>query len=1353
MKTKRQRRNRLRKQKVQRVHQRTSLGRTPLEILEDRRLLAVSDLPHVFAKFSDAYPTTSSIPIEISDGDFSYSGKQSRLGFVVESIDGSGLDPAAVTIFDDADRSIKAAYSADDMPGSNGSAALFDLEVGSYRIDLAADGEGEYVLSVFLAGDINGNRETSIDDLNAYQDIEREANSSTTLISRAADSNLDGELDSFDLTSLVRNFNDGTSISPLELDVVQDPDIIALSEGTYGTTDASYSASGTVAANASLELSFNTAPPTTVSTDVDGAFTVNISLTEGSNELQFIASDTFGQRVNETFEVWLDTIPPQIDIFDPVGPVVATDNIIITGQATDTGVGLDQLSVSIDAADAIPLSVLSDGSFQYVTQFPLDGSADGVHELVFIARDLLGNATQSAPIVFELQTANIDPPGAFAITAPGQYVYTATPTISWNESEAANTYDVLISNDLAGTVVVQSATDITSTSFLASLPSEGSYFTFLTARNDNGTTVASNNGQSFTYDVTPPDIVAELTNDTGADSQDDVTFDPSISGQAIDGNAGLAELNAKIDGGPSQAVSFDSSGDFTFLPQLSLDGTDDGHHIIDFFATDAAGNSQAFCIPFVLDTSPPVIEQFDIAPDSDTGNIGDQVTENEFVNLVGQTEPGLTVQLQSPSQTAVADASGGFRFNGLQLPLGTTDFQVSVVDVAGNVGASNLALQRNPVAAATVLRETEGRLVERVVPFEVFSDSGRQTLRFSLESLLGEGTDGALNGDLFLVSVVDTVSGDTLLGYETLLTLNGSTADFPAGLVRYDAEAVEIDVTELAGASNLGLRLRLLSGEDSTSSIVSIGDPEVELEPDAVARPRFDVEPLLSSIGGAADVAGLFVASDIQAEFSQLAFDAASGHLAGLLNVTNNGDPTGRQLFVFFPNLPGGVSLLNASGFDSLGTPYLNLTPAVLSGGLDTGTSSLSVPVTFTSDLTGPFELIAEVRSAGPNQAPTLAPIADFEARIGSISEIALNATDPDGDLLRYNIRTDTRLPNVELTSDGRLRVNPVPGTEGDYAFTVVVSDGFLTAEQPVNLSVTLNSMANTTVSGLVLNIDDNPIPGVPVQIGRFQSTTDASGAFSVELPSFVTPTESFDIPIPAGDPFFDPFGTGEETMELRRAGYDPATGDSTNNPRQHPNLISAFLDGSVVYGSDEARAGALRTLDGTGQLKTSAGDLLPFNSPTFFPGGMLENENSSQRDPSELFRGRRCAIQRQRGTDESAHVDGPRAQPSCGRAGGHGSEPDGRRALSTSSPLDNGGPAAHHLPRVFAVAARPRSDSRLQWLRSGGRSPDQRAVFRCRVPNWAQHVTGRTLAAERRWHANRQTALFRWASRSSIPI
>jgi len=86
-------------------------------------------------------------------------------------------------------------------------------------------------------------------------------------------------------------------------------------------------------------------------------------------------------------------------------------------------------------------------------------------------------------------------------------------------------------------------------------------------------------------------------------------------------------------------------------------------------------------------------------------------------------------------------------------------------------------------------------------------------------------------------------------------------------------------------------------------------------------------------------------------------------------------------------------------------------------------------------------------------------------------------------------------------------------------------------------------------------------------------------------------PTERFDIPVPTGDPWFDPHGTGTQIIPLSRSHYA-----GFGAPRQQMNFITSFIDASQVYGSDEARADELRTLDGTGRLKTSEGDFLPFN-------------------------------------------------------------------------------------------------------------------------------------------------------------
>ena len=89
-----------------------------------------------------------------------------------------------------------------------------------------------------------------------------------------------------------------------------------------------------------------------------------------------------------------------------------------------------------------------------------------------------------------------------------------------------------------------------------------------------------------------------------------------------------------------------------------------------------------------------------------------------------------------------------------------------------------------------------------------------------------------------------------------------------------------------------------------------------------------------------------------------------------------------------------------------------------------------------------------------------------------------------------------------------------------------------------------------------------------------------------------LTPTnknDPADIGVPKGDPYFDPNGTGEETIGFNRSN---SSIDAYGN-RQHSNTITAFMDGSNVYGSSEAETNELRTMEG-GKLNTTAGNLLP---------------------------------------------------------------------------------------------------------------------------------------------------------------
>jgi hypothetical protein len=116
-----------------------------------------------------------------------------------------------------------------------------------------------------------------------------------------------------------------------------------------------------------------------------------------------------------------------------------------------------------------------------------------------------------------------------------------------------------------------------------------------------------------------------------------------------------------------------------------------------------------------------------------------------------------------------------------------------------------------------------------------------------------------------------------------------------------------------------------------------------------------------------------------------------------------------------------------------------------------------------------------------------------------------------------------------------------------------------------------------------------------------------------IDLTDGIDPPEPANIAVPLGDPFFDPNSTGTQEIAFNRAIYDLETGTDFNNPREQENEITAWIDASNVYGSDEVRANALRTLDGTGRLKISDGNLLPFNTDGLANAGG---------DSAELFLG-----------------------------------------------------------------------------------------------------------------------------------
>ena len=106
------------------------------------------------------------------------------------------------------------------------------------------------------------------------------------------------------------------------------------------------------------------------------------------------------------------------------------------------------------------------------------------------------------------------------------------------------------------------------------------------------------------------------------------------------------------------------------------------------------------------------------------------------------------------------------------------------------------------------------------------------------------------------------------------------------------------------------------------------------------------------------------------------------------------------------------------------------------------------------------------------------------------------------------------------------------------------------------------------------------------------------------DLDLTTTANTSFNIPVPIGDPSFDPLSTGTQVIPLKRSVFDGTTGNSVANPRQQINSSSSWIDASMVYGTTTTLANWLRSTNNDGKLKVtpasgSHGVLLPLNDGT----------------------------------------------------------------------------------------------------------------------------------------------------------
>src|SRR5262249_7089294 len=152
------------------------------------------------------------------------------------------------------------------------------------------------------------------------------------------------------------------------------------------------------------------------------------------------------------------------------------------------------------------------------------------------------------------------------------------------------------------------------------------------------------------------------------------------------------------------------------------------------------------------------------------------------------------------------------------------------------------------------------------------------------------------------------------------------------------------------------------------------------------------------------DLTGMNSATDLEVQVGNVRFDPVTGRYTADLRLHNTGAAVGRQVAVVFPGLPAGVELVNRSGVDTGGSPYVNFRDAIAAGGLGAGTVSSAIEVIFSNPGAVRFRLLPDVLIGGTNRAPMFDTVGPLTVSPGGVLQVPLHATDPDGDHVAFSV-------------------------------------------------------------------------------------------------------------------------------------------------------------------------------------------------------------------------------------------------------------------------------------------------------------------------------------------------------------
>ena len=488
-------------------------------------------------------------------------------------------------------------------------------------------------------------------------------------------------------------------------------------------------------------------------------------------------------------DVTIDTTAPVVPTIASFSTDSGTVGDGITNDNTLTLTGSAEANATVKVYDGVTLlgSATADGSGNW--SYTTAALTNGAHSLTATSTDVAGNTgAASAALSVTIDTSAPVTPAIASYSTDsgvvGDHITNDNTLTLAGATEAGSVVKIYDGATLLGSATADGSGNW---SYTTAALANGAHSLTATSTDVAGNTSAASAALNVIIDTSAPvtPAIAAYSTDSGTVG-DGITNDNTLT------LTGSAEANATVkvyDGATLLgSATANGSGAWTFTTAALANGA----HSLTATATDVAGNTGAAsaALSVTIDTSAPVTPAI-ASYSTDSGIVGDHITNDNTLTLAGTTEAGSVVKIYDGVTllgSATADGSGNWSYTTAALTNGAHSLTATSTDVAGNTSAASAALN--------VIIDTSAPVTPAIASFS--TDSGTAGDGITNDNTL------TLTGSAEANATVKVYDGVTLLGSATA---NGSGAwSFTTAALANGAHSLTATATDVAGNTSAASR-------------------------------------------------------------------------------------------------------------------------------------------------------------------------------------------------------------------------------------------------------------------------------------------------------------------------------------------------------------------------------------------------------------------------------------------------------------------------------------------------------------------------------------------------------------------